>query len=120
VTDSRGATSPADTAVVTIQAGAVVPLAVTSISPNTVSSKVGTRDFVITGAGFASGATVTFANGTGQAPRVLSVTHNSSTQLTARVEIRSGGPKTTRRWDVVVTNPGGASAVGRQLLTITP
>jgi thermitase len=120
VTDSRGASSAADTVVVTIQAGTVVPLAVNAISPNVVNSKVGTRDFVITGTSFSSGAAASFVNGQGQAPRVLSVTYNSSTQLTARVEIRSGGPKTTRRWDVVVTNPGGASAVGRQLLTITP
>jgi hypothetical protein len=51
---------------------------------------------------------------------VRSVTVNSATQITARVEIRQGGPKTVRRWDVVVTNPGGATAVGAQLLTITP
>ena len=119
VTDARGA-SATDTVVVTVQAGAVQTLSVTGLSPNSVSQRAGTLDFVITGTGFASGATMAFANGSGQAPRVRSVTYNSATQLTARVEIRQGGPKTVRRWDVVVTNPGGATAVGVGLLTITP
>ena len=119
VTDARGA-SATDTVVVTVQAAPVATLSVTGINPNSVSQRSGTQDFIITGTGFVSGATVAFANGTGQAPRVRSVTFNSATQLTARVEIRQGGPKTIRRWDVVVTNPGGATAVGAGLLTITP
>jgi thermitase len=98
-----------------------VALAVTGLSPNVVPQNYGTKPFVISGTGFASGATVSFANGTGgQAPRVVSVVWNSSTQLTATVEIRSGGPKKNRQWDVVVTNPGGGSATGVGLLTITP
>jgi hypothetical protein len=119
VTDTRGA-SGTDTVVVTVNPAPVQNLSVTGISPNTVTQKAGTVNFTITGTGFAAGATVSFANGSGPAPRVLSVTRNSDTQLTARVEIRSGGPKTVRRWDVVVTNPGGGSAVGAGLLTITP
>ena len=63
---------------------------------------------------------MTFANGSGRAPRVLQVVRDSSTQLTAHVEFRAGGPARTRRWDVVVTNPGGATAVGAGLLTVTP
>jgi hypothetical protein len=98
-----------------------VTLAVTGISPNVVPQNYGTKPFVISGTGFASGATVSFANGTsGQVPRVVSVVWNSSTQLTATVEIRSGGPKKNRQWDVVVTNPGGSSATGVGLLTVTP
>ena len=119
VTDSRGA-SATDTAVVTVQLAQAPTLSVTGISPNSVSQRAGTLDFVISGTGFIPGATVTFANGAGQAPRVRSVTFNSASQLTARVEIRSGGPKTIRRWDVVVANPGGATAVGAGLLAITP
>src|SRR6185503_9305049 len=66
-------------------------------------------------------ATVAIVNGTaGQTPRVVSVTRNSSTQLTATVEIRAGGPKKNRSWDVQVTNPDGTTAVGAHLLTITP
>ena len=98
-----------------------VTLAVTGISPNVVPQNYGTKPFVISGTGFASGARVSFANGTsGQVPRVVSVVWNSSTQLTATVEIRSGGPKKNRQWDVVVTNPGGSSATGVGLLTVTP
>jgi hypothetical protein len=119
VTDARGA-SATDTVVVTVQAAPATALSVTGINPNSVSQRAGTLNFIITGTGFAPGATVAFANGSGQAPRVRSVTYNSATQLTARVEIRQGGPKTVRRWDVVVSNPGGATAVGAGLLTITP
>ena len=119
VTDTRGAVGT-DTVVVTVDAGVIVPLAVTGLSPSTVNQKIGTLNFAVTGTGFAPGATVGFANGSGPAPRVLSVTYNSANQLTARVEIRQGGGKTVKRWDVVVTNPGGVSAVGAGLLTITP
>ena len=109
-----------NTATVTITV-APAPLAVTAISPNVVSQNVGTRTFVITGTGFAAGARVAFVNGTGgQTPRVLGVTRNSSTQLTATVEIRAGGTKRNRLWDVMVTNPDGTAAVGARLLTITP
>jgi hypothetical protein len=95
--------------------------AVTGISPNVVPLNYGTRPFVISGTGFAIGATVSLANGTaGQAPRVVSVVRNSSTQLTATVEIRSGGPGRSRQWDVAVNNPGGGSATGARLLTLTP
>jgi thermitase len=96
-------------------------LAVTGISPNVVPQNYGTKPFIISGTGFANGAAVTFANGTGgQAPRVISVVWNSSSQLTATVEIRSGGPKRNRQWDVVVANPGGSTATGAGLLTVTP
>jgi hypothetical protein len=111
------------TATITVNPAPPPPeaLAVTGISPNVVPHNYGTQPFVISGAGFAIGATVSFANGTGgQAPRVVSVMRDSSTQLTATVEIRSGGPKRNRQWDVVVTNPGGGSATGARLLTITP
>jgi len=121
VQDGHGGSST-DTVVVTVNAPPPPPatLAVTAISPNVVNQKAGAVTFVITGTAFAIGANVSFLNGSGPAPRVLSVTRDSSTQLTARVEIRSGGGKTTRRWDVVVTNPDGTSAVGTGLLTITP
>jgi subtilisin family serine protease len=121
VSDGRGGSST-DTVLVTINAPPppAPSLSVTGISPNVVNQKAGTLNFVITGTGFAAGASVSFVNGSGPAPRVISVTRDSSTQLTARVEIRAGGPKTTRRWDVMVTNPGGTSATGVGLLTITP
>ena len=95
-------------------------LSVTGISPNVVPQNYGTHLFSISGTAFAAGASVAFSNGSGQTPRVLSVVWNDSTRLTANVEIRSGGPKKNRQWDVVVTNPGGATATGVRLLTVTP
>ena len=110
------------TATITVNSGPPSEtLTVTGISPNVVPQNYGTKPFIISGTGFASGASVSFANGAGgQAPHVVSVVWNSSTQLTATVEIQSGGPKRTRRWDVVVANPGGTSATGVGLLTVTP
>ena len=98
-----------------------MPLSVTAISPNVVSQSAGTKPFIITGTSFAANASVAFVNGTGgKAPRVVSVTRNSSTELTATVEIRSGGPHKNQTWDVRVTNPDGSTAVGARLLTIAP
>jgi subtilisin family serine protease len=112
VIDERGAVA-VDTVVVTVNAAPEPPpdpgLRVTAIDPNVVSQSVGTRTFVIAGTGFAAGASVTFVNGSGPAPRVLSVTHNSSTQLTANVEIRPGGRR-NRSFDVRVTNPDDPAA----------
>ena len=95
-------------------------LTVTGITPNVVRQNAGVMTFVITGTAFDEGAAMTFENGSGPAPRVLNVTRDGSTQLTATVEIRSGGPRRNRQWDLRVTNPGGATAVGAGLLTITP
>ena len=110
------------TATVTVNPAPPSPaLTVTGITPNSVSQNVGTVNFIISGTGFAIGARVSFANGTGgSAPRVISVVRDSPTQLTARVEIKSGGPRRERQWDVVVTNPDGASFTGVRMLTITP
>ena len=108
------------TVTITVNDPPSTTLSVTAISPNVVSQNAGVVSFTITGTGFASGAGVAFVNGSGQTPRVLSVQRNSSTQLTATVEIRAGGPKKNRQWDVRVTNPGGTAAVGAHLLTITP
>jgi thermitase len=96
------------------------PLSVTGINPNVVRQNAGRTTFTITGTGFADGASVAFVNGSGPAPGVLNVTRDSSTQLTVNVEIRSGGPRKNRFWDVQVGNPGGATSVGLRLLTITP
>jgi thermitase len=114
-----------DIATVTITVTAPAPppaavLTVTGVNPNAVSQFAGRTTLVISGTGFADGASVTFANGSGPAPRVLGVTRNSSTQLTVNVEIPSGGPRKNRVWDVRVTNPDGATAVGVRLLTVTP
>ena len=97
-----------------------VPVSVTGIYPNVVSQNAGMTTVAIGGTGFADGASVTFANGSGPAPRVLSVRLDSSTQLTVNLEIRSGGPRKNRFWDVQVSNPDGTTGVAVRLLTITP
>lgn len=53
-------------------------------------------------------------------PRVLQVTRDSATQISSVVEIRSGGSRRERRWNVRVTNPDGSSSVAARLLRITP
>jgi hypothetical protein len=109
------------TATITVNPGTPpAQLTVTATSPNVVSQNIGIVTFVITGTGFAPGASVAFANGTGPAPRVRSVAADSPTQLTASVEIKAGGAKTNRYWDVKVTNPNGTSATGVRLLMIAP
>ena len=119
-TNDGAADSNTATVTVTVNPAPVAGVTVTGISPNRVSQSAGRVTFVITGTGFASGAGVTFLNGAGKAPRVISVTRNSSMQLSVVAEMRTGGPRKDRLWDVVVTNPGGATGTGVRLLTITP
>jgi Bacterial Ig domain len=114
------ATSNVATVAITVTSPPSGEVTVTSIQPNIVSRNAGVVNFTITGTGFALGASVTFENGTGPVPRVNGVTWNSSTQLTASVEIRRGGPRRNRLWDVRVTNPDGSTGVGAALLQITP
>ncbi len=95
-------------------------LTVTGLSPGVVSAGAGSTTFVVTGTGFAFGASVALVNGSGPTPRVLGVTWDSSSQLTATIDIRSGGPRRNRVWDVQVSNPDGSTATGAGLLTITP
>ena len=111
------------TVTVTVEAPEPPPpadLTVTGLTPNAVTQGAGAVTFVVSGTGFVDGAAVAFANGSGPTPRVLSVRWDSSTQLTVDVEIRSGGPRRDRRWDVQVKNPDGTTATGGGLLTITP
>jgi thermitase len=111
------------TVTITVNAAGPPPSAgvtVTGINPNVVSQNAGLATFTIAGTGFAAGASMTFVNGSGLAPRVLNVKRDSSTQLTVNAKILSGGPQTNRIWDVSVKNPGGATGVGVGLLTITP
>lgn len=96
------------------------PLSVGAIQPGVVGQGAGVVNFVVTGTGFAPGITLAFQGGEGPAPRVRQVTRDSSTQLSAIVEVRSGGPARNRLWDVRVTNPDGSTNVRADLLRITP
>jgi hypothetical protein len=85
-------------------------LTITSIAPNSLATGK-TVAVAITGTGFVNGATVTFANGTGgSTPSASNVVVVSATTITASVSVSSAGGPGVRTWDVVVTNPGGASA----------
>ena len=119
----RAADSVVATVTITVKAAVPPPstgVSVTGINPNVVSENQGRMTFALTGTGFADRASVTFENGRGEAPRVLNVRRDSSTQLTVDVKIRPDGPRKKRFWDVRVTNPDGSTGVGVRLLTITP
>jgi len=96
------------------------PLSVGAIQPNVVRQGAGVVKFVVTGTGFASGITLAFQGGEGPAPRVRQVLWESSTQLSAIVEVRSGGPARDRLWDVRLTNPDGSTTVRVDVLRVTP
>jgi len=96
------------------------PLSVGSLQPNVVARNAGIVTFIVTGTGFAPGITVAFQGGDGPAPRVRQVTRDSSTRLSATVELRSGGPARDRLWDLRVTNPDGSTSVRADVLRITP
>jgi hypothetical protein len=82
------------------------PVVVTAIAPNTLKAGKSVQ-VTVTGSGFATGATLSFTNGSGPAPAVKGAVVTGTTQITATVSVKNGGPKGNRLWDVVVTNPNG-------------
>jgi PKD repeat protein len=115
VMDDDGATNSTSQSV-TVTA----PVIVGSITPNT--AQVGQAlDVTVTGSGFAQGATLSFESGNGPAPVVTSIEVSADgLTLTATVEVKSGGPRRDRVWDVRVTNPNGGTGVLSGGFTITP
>jgi hypothetical protein len=89
-----------------------VALGVSAIAPDTLTLG-STTSVTIAGSGFAPGATVTFENGTGPAPTVESepVVAADGSDITVTVNVKTGGPKRERVWDVRVTNPDGSTGV---------
>jgi hypothetical protein len=92
---------------------------VTSILPASAPNANDSFAVTITGSGFASGASVTFLNGSGPAP-VASVNTVSDTTIAATLTTKKGGKPVERKWDVRVTNPGGSFGVLAEGFTITP
>jgi hypothetical protein len=74
----------------------------------------------VEGSGFELGATVTLENGPGQPPLVRSVALFDETLLVVDIEVRRGGPKRLRSWDVVVQLADGTVARMAGGLTIVP
>lgn len=104
----------------TVTVGSVaVELTVVSMTPGRLAQNT-TTDVTITGTGFADGATLSFVGGSGPAPTASGVVVVDGDTITATIRIKAGGPGKIRRWDVVVTNPDGTSAVLADGLVVEP
>ena len=88
-----------------------VDLAVTSCSPASARRKA-TLTVTVNGTGFVQGASVSF----GTKITVNSVTYVSPSRLDVNIKIKKKAARVAR--DVVVTNPGGASATGIGAFTV--
>lgn len=91
---------------------------VSGIDPNSVSSG-SSISVTITGSGFASGASVSFENGSGPSPEASNIVVVSETEISATVTAKSGGPPRNRTWDVAVTNTDGSSGILAGEFTVT-
>ena len=82
-------------------------LLVEGLSPNTVSP--GRHTIRVDGQGFVLGAVLTFENGEGRAPRVMSMLWVDAHTLEASIEVSRKGPKRPRSFDARLTLPDGSS-----------
>ncbi len=113
-TDSGGATGNTS---VSITVGNPPPgVTVSGISPATVSRNT-QPTLVVSGAGFEPGAVVSFENGSGPTPTVITYVTSSATSIEVQINVPKGG-KGQRTWHVRVTNPGGATGVSPVPLTV--
>jgi PKD repeat protein len=120
VTDDDGAASAA-AASQTVSVTVTVTFEVNAIAPDTLTPGSTTSD-TISGSGFAPGATVTFENGIGPAPTVESepVVAIDGSEITVTLNVKTGGPKRERVWNVRVTNPDASTAVLEGGLVVSP
>jgi hypothetical protein len=93
-------------------------LEIVRIDPGQVG--VGRHMVAIEGSGFVVGATVALETGPGKPPLVRAVALLDETLLVVEVEVRRGGPKRSRAWDVVVRLDDGTEARMVGGLTIVP
>lgn len=109
-----------DNATVTVSVNPVggAPLSVTGMSPGSVALAQ-TVAVTVSGTGFEQGATLNAQNGSGPAPTVSGVVVLDANTITANITAKDGGPRRNRIWDMVVTNPGGGSALCAGCLTVT-
>ncbi len=109
-----------DTAQTSILVGSPpVGVTVQSITPDTIAAG-STEPAEITGSGFQAGASVQFVNGSGPAPSAADVVVVDAQHITLTLQVKSGGPRRQRTWDVEVQNPDGSTGVLTAGLTITP
>jgi hypothetical protein len=106
-TDDAGRTATHSVSVNVLNAAPT--LTVVSITPATMMAG-SSVNVTVSGTGFATGASLSFANGSGGTLTASNVVVVSAPTITARLTAdRSGGPG-TRTWDVVVSNPSGSTA----------
>ena len=115
--NTGGESGPSNEASATAAAPSV-EVTVSAIAPSPVSQHANIVYILVTGTGFATGASIAFENGDGPAPLVNSVTFIDPERLWANIKLRPGGPPRNRNWDVRVTNPDGSTGVGLALLEI--
>jgi PKD repeat protein len=119
VTDNGGMTDT-DGVIITVNEP-TGEITVTGISPYTMPNGDYSFETTITGSGFAGGASVTFENGNGPAPKASGIVVNGDgTTIYATITLKSGGPPRDRFWDVRVTNPDGSTDVLGGGFTVTP
>ena len=101
--------------------GAVLVLALTLIVGPPEAFAVTSLEVSVTdGAEALPGATVTFINGSGPAPKASSIMVQGATTILATITAGSGGPKKLRVWDVQVTNPDSSFGVLVGGFTVNP
>jgi len=91
---------------ISVQSFSAASPSVSSIWPNTLQAGTSV-DVEITGSNFAEGATVRFEDGKGSIPDASNEVVVDANTIRATVAMKGGGPKRSRVWDVVVTNPDG-------------
>jgi parallel beta-helix repeat protein len=116
VTDNDGATGTFTDNVTASDPPAEVTIS--TIEPNTMAAG-SSIDVTIYGSGFVSGATLAFENGSGPAPSASYVEVLDGSTIRATLQVKSGGPKRDRLWDLRVSNPDGSSGVLVGGLTVT-
>lgn len=92
-----------------IPAASEPPLVVEGIDPAVVSP--GRQTLMVYGQGFVLGSSLSFINGAGPAPRVMSLRLVDARTLEARVDVSPKGPRRSRVFDALVTSPDGSQAL---------
>ena len=98
--------NPDDVSVTNIDDEAVAGVTVTGILPDTITAG-NTISVTITGSGFVTGASVTFRNGAGPAPKVSNIVVIGDGSITATVSAHKKAKASA--WDVVITNTDGST-----------
>jgi hypothetical protein len=91
----------------------VLPLSISGVTPSSVDQGVTGKDITVAGTGFQSNAIVSFSS-TGVI--IKSTTFVSSARLTVKIDVSTNAPAGPR--NVIVTNPGGRTVVGENMLYV--